>query len=178
MKIPILLCLPISLLTFASCNQKQPNPVGEVIVKEVIENSPGANHLVGGIVRAVDCGLGGLAEGVFKEGTIRLEELQQELAHTREYISSHTEDDDWFVPDWMPFTNDRKLNTMIGRVEELERLIIEQGEQVQKMKKCWEGMKVFDSEKSTQQSEEERWKRQLEIREAEQIKEKGYSDGF
>lgn len=178
MRISILLYLPLVLLNFASCTQKQANPVGEVIVKEVIENSPGANHLVGGIVRAVDCGLGGLAEGVFKEGTIRLEELKKELSETQSFVLNYGGEDDWFVPDWMPFTNDRKLNTMIGRVEELERLIIEQGEQVQKMKKCWEGMKVFDSEKSTQQSEEERWKRQLEIREAEQIKEKGYSDGF
>ncbi|MBK8703360.1 MAG: hypothetical protein IPN33_06880 [Saprospiraceae bacterium] len=43
-----------------------------MLIQEVIENSPGANHLAGGIIRAVDCGLGGLAEGVFKEGTIRL----------------------------------------------------------------------------------------------------------
>lgn len=154
MKISILFYQPLALLTLASCNQKQANPVGEIVVKEVIENSPGANHLVGGIVRAVDCGLGGLAEGVFKEGTIRLESLQKELSETQSFILNHEGEDDWFVPDWMPFTNDRKLSTMIGRVEELERLIKEQHEQVQKMKKCWEGMKVFDSEGSPNPKEE------------------------
>jgi len=140
----------LTMLLLVSCKQQQANPVGEMVVKEVIENSPGANHLVGGIVRAVDCGLGGLAEGVFAEGTIRLEEMQQDLAQAQNYVLSHEQDDNWFVPDWMPFTNDRKISKQKSRVEELELLIIQQKEQVDKMKRCWEGMKIFDSDHSSQ----------------------------
>lgn len=178
MKISNLLYLPLALIILPSCNQKQANPVGEIIVKEVIENSPGANHLVGGIIRAVDCGLGGLAEGVFKEGSIRLEELQKELSEAQIYTHNHKDEDNWFVPDWMPFTNDRKLAKQISRIEELDLLIVQQKEQMYKMKKCWEGMNVFERDQSIQQSEEERWERLLEIKEAEDIKKQGYSDGF
>ena len=89
-----LLILPLlALLFLLSCKHKQANPVGEMLLQEIIENSPGANRLVGEIVRAVDCGLGGLAEGVFKEGTIRLEEMQQELVRAQNHVSSYQQDD-------------------------------------------------------------------------------------
>lgn len=154
MKKLVLLChFSLVMLILVSCKQKQANPIGEMVVKEVIENSPGANHLVGGIVRAVDCGLGGLAEGVFKEGTIRLEELHKDLSKIKTYIHNHQDDDDWLVPNWMPFTNDRKLAQQINRIEELELLILQQREQVDKMKKCWEGMNVFDSDHSAHPDE-------------------------
>lgn len=153
MIIKIIPFLVLSLLSLVSCKHKQTNPVAEIVVKEVIENSPGANHLVGGIVRAVDCGLRGLAEGVFKEGTIRLEELQKDLSVTKTYIHNHQDDDDWFVPDWLPFTNDQKLVRQINRIEALELLIVQQREQVEKMKKCWEGMNVFERDRSANPDE-------------------------
>ncbi|AEE54385.1 hypothetical protein [Haliscomenobacter hydrossis] len=136
----ILILIPLSVL---SCGKKgNPNPVSGYIIEQTIKSSPGADHLVGGIIRAVDCGLGGIAEGIFHEGTNRLIDLETRKRENESYIRNNLDQDDWFIPNWLPGTNDFKLRKARNQNVKLVAMIQKQSVEVDKMKKCWEILRM------------------------------------